>query len=226
MKLFVKEVEFCGHILGGGKRRPSPGKMLALEKWEAPKTVTALRGFLGFTNYYATYVKDYAAYAAPLMELLKVGRVDGKKGSKKAVRFGEVETQAFHSLKRELLRGLQLQTVNPDRPFVLRVDASDRAVGAALEQLMEPKEGMVTALEATSEPTVPVAFCSRKLTSGQMKTWSPREKETYTIVLALHKWASYIGLQPVLVLTDHKALEAWATEHLDTPSGPAGRRAR
>ena len=25
-RLFVPEVEFCGHILGGGKRRPAPGK--------------------------------------------------------------------------------------------------------------------------------------------------------------------------------------------------------
>ena len=30
----------------------------------------------------------------------------------------------------------------------------------------------------------------------------------------------------MLVLTDHKAIESWATELLDTPSGPAGRRAR
>jgi hypothetical protein len=175
-QFFVKEVEFCGHILGGGKRRPAPGKLLALEKWEQPKTITALRGFLGFTNYYSTYVKDYAAHAAPLMELLKVNRVDGKKGSKKAVKFGNTETKAFEGLKRELLRGLELQTVNPDRPFVLRVDASDRAVGAALEQLSEPKGGMPTALEATTQPTVPVAFCSRKLTPGQIQTWSPREK--------------------------------------------------
>ena len=27
-------------------------------------------------------------------------------------------------------------------------------------------------------------------------------------------------------MTDHKSLESWATEVLDTPSGPAGRRAR
>ena len=85
---------------------------------------------------------------------------------------------------------------------------------------------MPTALEATTQPTVPVAFCSRKLTPGQVRTWSPREKETYAIVLALQKWASWVGLQPILILTDHKALEAWAHEHLDTPSGPVGRRAR
>ena len=29
-KFFVKEVEFCGHILGRGRRRPSPGKLMAL----------------------------------------------------------------------------------------------------------------------------------------------------------------------------------------------------
>jgi hypothetical protein len=91
---------------------------------------------------------------------------------------------------------------------------------------VEPTEGMPTALEATTKQTVPVAFCSRKLAPGQVRTWSPREKETCAVVLALQKWASYIGLQPVLILTDHKALEAWATETLDTPSGPAGRRAR
>ena len=73
--------------------------------------------------------------------------------------------------------------------------------------------------------TVPVAFMSRKLTSRQ-RIWVPREQETYAIILALQKWESWIGLQPVLVLTDHKALESWAKEVLDTPSGPQGRRSR
>jgi hypothetical protein len=44
--LFVREVEFCGHILGGGYRRPAPGKLLAVQKWGPPPTITALRGFL------------------------------------------------------------------------------------------------------------------------------------------------------------------------------------
>ena len=61
-QFFVKEVEICGHILGGGRRRPAPGKLLALEKWEAPKTVTALRGFLGFTNYYSSYVQGMPSW--------------------------------------------------------------------------------------------------------------------------------------------------------------------
>jgi hypothetical protein len=44
--------------------------------------------------------------------------------------------------------------------------------------------------------------------------------------MALRKWAGWIGFQPVLVLTDHKSLEHWTKEHVDTPSGPAARRGR
>ena len=47
---FCTSVEFCGHVLEGGERRPAPGKLMAVERWEAPKTVTALRGFLGFAK--------------------------------------------------------------------------------------------------------------------------------------------------------------------------------
>ena len=57
---------------------------------------------------------------------------------------------------------------------------------------------------------------SRKLGGSQLN-WVPREKETYAIVAALRKWAGVIGYMPVTVYTDHKALEHWVTEHVDTP---------
>ena len=97
-------------------------------------------------------------------------------------------------------------------------------MGAALEQLLD-EERAPTVDDVRAQKTVPVAFMSRKLT-GSQRNWVPREQETYAIILALQKWESWIGLQPVLVLTDHKALENWATEVLDTPSGPAGRSSR
>ena len=67
----MEEVEFCGHILRKGKRSPAPGQLIHIQKWEIPHTVTALRGFLGLTNYYAEYVPGYVEAAAPLMEKLK-----------------------------------------------------------------------------------------------------------------------------------------------------------
>ena len=43
---------------------------------------------------------------------------------------------------------------------------------------------------------------------------------------ALRKWLGRIGLQPVVVCTAHQSLQSWHKEHVDTPSGPAARRAR
>jgi hypothetical protein len=119
---------------------------------------------------------------------------------------------------------LGLQRVNPDRPFILRVDASGYAVGAVLEQL-ENSDDMPSEADVKTRKTVPIAFMSRKLAEGQRK-WVPREQETYAIICALEKWESWIGLQPILVLTDHQALEHWTKEVLNPPSGPVGRRAR
>ncbi len=42
---FIPEVKFCGHILEGGTRRPEPGKLMAIEKWELPHTISELRAF-------------------------------------------------------------------------------------------------------------------------------------------------------------------------------------
>ena len=72
---------------------------------------------------------------------------------------------------------------DPDHPFVLRADASDRAIGAVLEQVRQGAPG----------PTgrVPVAFFSRKLNKHQLN-WTPREKETYAVVEGLNKWAGWV----------------------------------
>ena len=120
--------------------------------------------------------------------------------------------QAFTALKKAVVGKLELYHIQPDKPFIMKVDARRYACGAVLEQQRDGQSH-------------PIAFFSRKLTKGQ-QTWTPREQETYALVSALRKWAGWIGFQPVLVLTDHKAIKNWATEHIDTPSGQAGRRGR
>ena len=214
---FTTEVEFCGHVLKEGRRLPAPGKLLSIQKWELPKTVTQLRGFLGLANYYSSYVNHYAEFAGPLMSKLQLNRQDGKKGSQKPLVWKESEKEVFYKLKEILAHNLELFQVDPDQPFILRTDASDKAIGAVLEQQKETTQGKLE--------WVPVGFYSRKLAKGQIN-WTPREKETYAVVSALRKWAGWVGLQPILVLTDHRSLEDWVREKMDTPSGPAGRRAR
>ena len=106
------------------------------------------------------------------------------------------------------------------------MDSSRYAIGAVLEQSVDGDPSPPT-IEATMAGKLkPVGFFSRKLTPGQRRSWSTRELETYALVSALDKWAPIIGLQPVTILSDHKSIESWSKEILDTPSGPAGRRGR
>ena len=55
--------------------------MAALQLWERPKTITQLRAFLGCCNYYHEFLPLYAKFSGPLTESLKVGKIEGKKGS-------------------------------------------------------------------------------------------------------------------------------------------------
>ena len=156
----------------------------------------------------------YAELSGPLHKMLQVGKFDGRKGSKKKLAWTPEAEDAFNRLKERLLGQLELFLVDPDRGFLLRTDASDYAVGAVLEQIRDDGSH------------VPVAFWSLILAEDQRRTWTAREKETYAIVCALRKWSGHIGLQPVVVCTDHQSLQSWHKEHVDTPSGPAARRAR
>ena len=83
--------------------------------------------------------------------------------------------EAFEAIKKVFCDSLNLQRVNPDKPFVLRVDASKYAVGAGLEQLID-EERCPTKEDVLKRKTVPVAFMSRKLT-GSQRNWVPGSRK-------------------------------------------------
>ena len=153
--LFVKEVEFAGHVVGHGQRRPMPGKLASLHHLEKPQTISELRSFMGFCNYYSGYVRMYAELSGPLHKMLLVGKFDGLKGSKKKLAWTPEAEDAFSRLKERLLGQLGLFLVDPDKGFVLRTDASDCAIGAVLEQVRDDGSH------------VSMAFWSRILAEGQ-----------------------------------------------------------
>ena len=107
-----------------------------------------------------------------------------------------------------------LHLVDADRGFVVCTDTSHYVIRAVLEQVLEDGRHL------------PVAFSSRVQAEGLRRTWTPREKEAYAIVMALRKWARYIALHPATVCTDHERLLSWHKEHVDTPSGRGPKRAR
>ena len=59
-----------------------------------------MRAFLGYTNYYSSYIPNYATYVHKLQDKLKVGRQEGKKGIKKAISWDEEDEKLFVDLKK------------------------------------------------------------------------------------------------------------------------------
>ncbi|CAG8667185.1 10107_t:CDS:2 [Ambispora leptoticha] len=96
-----------------------------VDKFEVPKDKQSLQRFLGFMNYFRSFILDFAKIASPLYE--RVGNKDFDWTPKCQ--------QAMDMLKREIKRVLELSYPDPHQPFFMETDASDKAVGAILYQI-------------------------------------------------------------------------------------------
>jgi hypothetical protein len=72
-QLFQLQVAFLGHIISADGVRPDAAKIAAVRNWPRPKCLTEVRAFVGLAGYYRDHVKDFAAIARPLHELIKKG---------------------------------------------------------------------------------------------------------------------------------------------------------
>jgi hypothetical protein len=91
----------------------------------------------------------------------------------------------------------------PDRPIIIKTDASDYALAAILS------------IELESGEIHPVAFHSQKFNSTELN-YDVHYKELYAIFEAFRIWRHYLkgSATPIDVVTDHKNLEYFATTKL------------
>jgi len=64
-------VNFLGVVMDQGKIKMEEDKVAGVLNWPIPKTVRDVRKFLGLTNYYRQFVKDFAKLARPLNNLTR-----------------------------------------------------------------------------------------------------------------------------------------------------------
>jgi hypothetical protein len=60
-----------GHVISDEGIKVDLNKITEVTEWPSPKSITSLRGFLGLTRYYRSFVQKYAQIVAPLTSLLK-----------------------------------------------------------------------------------------------------------------------------------------------------------
>ncbi|RAL59221.1 hypothetical protein DID88_006676 [Monilinia fructigena] len=66
----VKRTKYLGFILDVNNGvEMDPEKVKAILEWQPPSSVKAVRSFLGFANFYRTFIRDYSDIVRPLTEL-------------------------------------------------------------------------------------------------------------------------------------------------------------
>ena len=181
-------VSFLGYIVREGSIEMDPTKVAAVTSWPVPNTRKELQRFLGFANFYRRFVRGYSTIAAPLTALTS---------SKVPFCWSPTADAAFQALKARFTSAPILQVPDPERQFVVEVDASDIGVGAVLSQR-----------SAHDNKLHPCAFFSRSLSPAE-RNYDIGNKELLAVKLALEEWRHWLEgtKQPFLVWTDHKNLE-------------------
>ena len=212
-----QSIKYLGHIVSGTGVVPDPNKVKALKDWDIPPQIERLteelssmervtirkqiihecRRFLGFMNYFARFIPQFAHLAAPLNEQC----------SEKAPQWTPECTNNWSKLKTALLNATLMYHPVFTEPFHVYSDASNRAIGGVL---MQEHDGQLQ----------PVAYAARKMLKAECN-YITTEQEILAIVYCFQKWRCYLDGTAVIVHTDHEPL-TW----LQTQAHPGHRQAR
>ena len=192
---------YLGHVLSENGIEPNPQLTEIIEKYPVPKTAKHVRQFLGLTQYYRRFQKDYSKIAHPLQQL-----------TKKDVKFSWTPEcqKAFDTLRHNLMNPPILAYPDMSRNFIVTTDASDFGLGCTLSQEIDGKEHVIQ-------------YSGRSLRPAEIN-YSVSEKEALSIVSAFKHFHYYLYNSHTIVRTDHTAVKY--IKEQDSNTRPRGRIAR
>ncbi|UYV65505.1 hypothetical protein LAZ67_3004542, partial [Cordylochernes scorpioides] len=120
-----REVEFLGYVISTGGLKPGPRKIKAREEFPEPKNVHDIRRFLGLTNFFRRFVKDFARKAEPLSRFTKKGT---------QFEWKEEQRKSFGGLRNDLVEYPVLAHYNPELKTEVHCDASAEVLAGMLLQ--------------------------------------------------------------------------------------------
>ncbi len=126
----VSELDFLGHRITQEGLKMDDRKVKAILDWEPPRSIPALRSFLGLASYYRKFIKNFAKIITPLTNLLRK--------SFGTYEWEEACNEAFETLKGILVKAPVLKLPNFDKDFEIHSNASNFAIGGILVQDERP----------------------------------------------------------------------------------------
>ncbi len=184
-KFEVLETEYLSVIISENSIHMDPVKIAGIAEWPTPTKKWELQSFLGFTNFYRKFIKNYLKVIKVLTAL--TGNAEWK--------WGSAQDQAFAELKKRMAEDVILTIPNKTDPFMVEADTSEGVVSAVLSQKQNGKWR-------------PVAFMSKSLSATE-RNYEIYDKELLAIMLALDKWRHYLmgTTVDVEIWTDHQNLQ-------------------
>ncbi|XP_037866490.1 uncharacterized protein LOC119628437 [Bombyx mori] len=194
-----EQVKYLGHVISRSGISPDRDKVSAVLDMKEPTCLRQLRTFLQTCSWFRKFIPNFAKIAEPLTRLTKKSQ---------PWIWGLEQDDAFKSLKRLLTTSPILVQADYTKPFILRTDASDYALGVCLLQ------------GESSNDERPIEYASRLLTSAE-RNYSTTEREALAVVWAVERFRGYIDGHQVHVRSDHQPLK-W----LFSVKSPSGRLVR
>ncbi|MBW0568077.1 hypothetical protein O181_107792, partial [Austropuccinia psidii MF-1] len=191
----VCSVEYLGYVVSSEGLKMYQAKVQKILNWPPPRNLKALQSFLGFSNFYCRFIKNYSKkISSPTSFLMKDSRFT----------LNEEALRQFHQLKEAFTIAPILSDFDPSLPTIVETDASDYALGAVLSHISDSGKH-------------PIAFDSHKILPAELN-YEIHDKELLGIVWALKRWrAFFLSLSASSeVLTNHSSFQYYMSSKILT----------
>ncbi|CAH8289554.1 unnamed protein product [Schistosoma intercalatum] len=190
----VPALEFLGHYIDSQGIKPLQTKVEDITNYPEPTSVKSLRRFLGMCNFYRRFLPRCAEVLQPLTDLLKADKKGTKREKNQTFNLSLDAKTAFEKAKSMISNATMLQHLNtdPTTHLILCTDASQKAVGAVLQQQV-------------NNMTTLIAFVSKRLSPAQER-YSTFGRELLAIYLVVKHFNFLLQGRTFTIMTDHKFL--------------------
>jgi len=117
---YQKEIQYLRHVISEEGIVVDPKKIKAIMEWLVPKDVEDIRSFMGITGYYCRFIEGFSKTTYPITSLQK-------KGTK--FKWTQKCQDSFNKLKELLTMTPILKVVDPEKDFIVCVNASKEGLG-------------------------------------------------------------------------------------------------
>lgn len=183
--IFKSKVKYLGHIVSNKEITMDPFYLKRVQEWQRPKTGKEMQSFLGFLNYYRSYLPKFAENTYRLDEL----RND------KSILWTEELNSIFERTKSmfhaSVSRGYPDWGKTAEK-FVLDIDFSKHCISGILSQSQNGKEVLIGAF-------------SRKCSVAEAR-YSSHKGEACALVFALEKFSHFLRYRKFWVRTDSRSV--------------------